>query len=81
MDNPRYVAYAKVHNKSPDEMLSHDKKEWPGGRMTGFMLWMGEQKKAFRDQSPEAFYVNMNGHVTENIVDYGAWDCFLQTGN
>lgn len=26
MDNPRYVAYAKVHNKSPDEMLSHDKK-------------------------------------------------------
>ncbi len=81
MCNPRYTAYARAHDKSPDEMLSHDKNEWPGGCMVGFMLWIGEQKKAFRDQSPEAFYVDVERNVTLNIVDQKAWDRFLQIGN
>ena len=38
--NPRYLAYCKMMGKTPDEMLVHDAIEWPGGIMTGFMLWI-----------------------------------------
>lgn len=47
--NPRYVAYAKAHHKSPAEMLAHDEYEWPGGCMAGFMDWLGEQWDTFED--------------------------------
>jgi plasmid stabilization system protein ParE len=32
--NPRYVAYAKAHGATPDEMLKRD-----GGKMTNFLCW------------------------------------------
>jgi len=38
--NPRYVSYAKAHGKTPEKMLEHDKKKYPGGSMCGFILWM-----------------------------------------
>lgn len=41
--NPRYVHYAREHSKSPDEMLEHDRAAWPGGLMTGFILWISER--------------------------------------
>ena len=80
MHNPNYVAYARAHNKTPDEMLAHDKIEWPGGCMVGFMLWIQEQKNAFREVNPGAFYRDINGGLT-SIVDYDAWGHFLQTNN
>ena len=40
--NPHYVAYARAHGKSPGEMLRQDKTKWPGGRMSGFLIWMSE---------------------------------------
>jgi len=36
----RYVTYCAVHGKTPQQMLAHDKKEWPGGYMCGFTLWI-----------------------------------------
>ena len=38
--NPRYVCYARAHNRTPAEQLAQDKLDWPGGCMAGFMLWM-----------------------------------------
>ena len=80
MMNPRYIAYAKAHGRTADDMLAHDKDAWPGGCMVGFTLWIGEQKKAFHALHPEAFYVDMERRVTLNIVDHEAWDLFLQHG-
>jgi hypothetical protein len=47
---PRYLAYCASHGKTPAQMLRHDRKAWPGGKMCGFILWISarwqEWKKA-----------------------------------
>lgn len=37
---PRYLAYAKAHKRTPEEMKRHDREHWPGGINTGFILWI-----------------------------------------
>lgn len=44
--NPRYVAYAAAHGRTTDEMLAHDRDAFPGGRMAGFMIWLGRAWQA-----------------------------------
>lgn len=38
----RYVAYATAHGRSCEAMLAADRADWPGGSMTGFLLWMDD---------------------------------------
>lgn len=38
--NPRFVAYASAHGRSPDEQLEHDRSEYPSARAMPFMLWI-----------------------------------------
>lgn len=44
---PRYVAYAQAHGKSPAEMLAHDAAQYIGGKMTGYICWISEQWAAW----------------------------------
>ena len=69
--NSLYLAYCRAHGKTPEEMAEHDAAEWPGGRMCGYILWMGERKKEFAAAHPEA----MLGHA---VYDLAAWASFVQ---
>ena len=73
--NPRYLAYAKAHGCSPESMLVFDEFTYPGGCMTGFILWIGERKAAFLKISPQSFYPTRLGGA--EISDFCAWDDFL----
>ena len=53
--NPSYLAYAKMNGKSFEEMLKHDTELYPGGCMTGFILFISDMKRKFRKASPESF--------------------------
>lgn len=38
--NPRFVHYATANGRGPEAMLEADRAAWPGGIMTGFILWI-----------------------------------------
>lgn len=69
--NPRYVWFAKAHGRTPQDQMKHDESAWPGGIMTGFVLWMSLAEEEFRKAHPEAFI----GYI---ISDHRAWDKFLR---
>lgn len=67
--NPRYVAYAAAHRVDPATMLQRDREAWPGGHMTGFILWMNTAWKTWfeatnhpRRRDPAA-YLRAADHV------------------
>jgi len=68
--NPRYVLYAASQQRTPEMQIRHDEQRWPGGCMTGFILWMNERKAEFKKISPDSFLGNW-------IYDQAAWDNFL----
>jgi len=71
--NPRYIAYAKDHNKTPEEMMAYDREVWAGGCMCGFILWMSKKHREFWQVCPSAF---LDRHT---ISDQDAWTEFLQS--
>lgn len=44
----RYIAYAKLHDKTPDEMMAHDEKRWPGGIMCGYICFIMDMTARYR---------------------------------
>jgi hypothetical protein len=50
--NPRYLAYAKSNGvDDPAQMIASDEERFPGGKMTGFIVWIGRQWERFRAQT------------------------------
>ena len=41
--NPRFVEYAAEQGRTPEEQTISDREAFPGGCMTGFILWIGER--------------------------------------
>ena len=52
--NPRFVAYAAAHGRTPEQQLKADEEEWPGGVMAGFMFWIADMKAKFLKKTPDA---------------------------
>lgn len=51
--NPRYVAYAAAHGRTPKEQSDYDKERWPGGCMCGFILWINKAWGVWSEESGE----------------------------
>lgn len=68
--NPRYVNYARVHGRTPEEQLAQDRKDWPGGVMVGFTLWNKERLREYSHLDPDAFWCGV-------ISDHAAYDRWL----
>lgn len=55
--NPNIIAYAASRNMSVEECLKADEKQYPGGKMTGFITWMSDQMVAFDKQAGRKYTV------------------------
>jgi hypothetical protein len=67
---PRFVAYAKAHGRTPNAQIKHDTGKYPGGKMCGFILWISEQRQKFKRQHPDCF-------LSDVICDQDRWTRFL----
>ena len=71
--NPRWVNYARVHGRTSDEQLAHDRVRWPGGSMCGFILWNNARLREFAQTASNAGFF-LHGHLIEDgHVAYDAW--------
>jgi len=71
--NPRFVAYAKAHGRTPEEQAKQDEKDWPGGCMVGFSQWI----QARRDALCES--LGAKGGDLRNIIGLPGVDDFQKT--
>lgn len=68
---PRYLAYAKAHGRTPEAQREHDRREWPGAAACPIILWLRRREQEFAKAHPEA--------VTRGagILDHDAYTRFL----
>ena len=74
---PRYLAYcaAHGHRNDPEGMSARDREEWPGGCMTGFLLWSSRQLEDHRIAHPDRWFDGGRGHW--GLVDHAHYDQWL----
>jgi hypothetical protein len=66
-----FTAYSSAHNRTPQDQLEADSQEYPGGRMTGFILWVGRALRAFKAEHPQHW-------AGDNILNHSAKIRYLQ---
>ena len=59
---------------STEEVLARDREQYPGGCMTGFILFVADMKHKFWEACPEAFFCNR----PSDLVDFDAFNRFVQ---
>ena len=58
--NPRYLAYVRSQGMTTEESRAADETMYPGGRMTGFVLWLSLKWQAWDA---------MHKHPTHHVRD------------
>lgn len=74
--NPRYLAYCRSWQKTPEEMLEFDKGRFPGGCMAGFIVWTNEQWLAF-ERETEKRPVSSTDRSLRRLLNEAAFDTWL----
>lgn len=69
--NSRYVAYATSQGRSPAIQLAHDAASWPGGRMAGYVIWIGTELRSWKTLRG----LRHDDHMTD--ADQDAFDAWL----
>lgn len=73
--NPRYLAYCKAHREpDPDKMIEKDTELYPGGFMTGFIVWIGSMWMEWKQENKK-FYAG-DSHTPSN-EDHDLFDAWL----
>ncbi|MBB6306261.1 hypothetical protein [Xanthobacter tagetidis] len=67
---PRYVAYCIAQGRKPEDQLQHDRVRWPGGKMTGFILWLREMLQVYAAE-PGRY------SLSAGIADHDHYDAWL----
>lgn len=73
--NRRYVVYARAHGQTPEQMGSSDVQLWPGGRMTGYIVWIEERWSEYRA---------LRGWIRQyplSPADHAAFDAWLEASH
>lgn len=68
--NPRWLAYAKAHGKTPKEMLRADREKYQGGQMAGYIVWATGKWQEWRK---ERNYPSEMPLCDEDIKAFDAW--------
>ena len=68
--NPRFVNYARYHGNTPEQQLAHDRQRYPGGVMTGYVLWNRSRIVMFSHIEPRAF-------TCGGLTDHESYDRWL----
>lgn len=69
--NPRYVAYATAHGHSPQDMLAVDRARFPGGHMTGYVVWIDGQWREWRELHGRSWLAALTA------ADHASFDAWL----
>jgi hypothetical protein len=67
--NPRFVAYATAHGRSPEDMLAHDRQAHPGASMMEFSIWVQQQWRRFRESQGRRH----DDRIGDNQDAFTAW--------
>lgn len=54
MYQARYRAYCNAQGRDPEAQMQHDATAFPGGVMTGYILWVRDQWVQWRAAHPSA---------------------------
>lgn len=71
MFSPRFTAYAKSLGVSAEEALAADTKRYPGGKMTGFILWISAKWQAW-----DVLHKHDGNHA-RSAEEHGRFDAWI----
>lgn len=74
--NPRYLAYCKAQGEpDPDKMMERDGELYPGGVMTGYIVWIGSMWMEWKDENKKFYSGDLR---TPSDSDHDLFDAWLK---
>jgi hypothetical protein len=66
----RYIAYAKSNNNTPEKQLEIDAHKYPGGKMSGFIVWISDIRSEWSMKTNE---IPKHGWSKEQHKKFDQW--------